>query len=152
MAVRPSISYIFKDRCSLEVFDWVQTQPGATEVSESADKSLPALYRQPNVSHPPVAPGEITFTLKGGGDVLILTLQRKPSPLTSPCPKSADVEAGWWRVCFVSLILGRAGPLQLFQAWGMLGPTDFASCVLWYLQLPMPPVLVQFCLKKMARS
>lgn len=87
MAVRPSISYIFKDRCSLEVFDWVQTQPGATEVSASADKSLPALYRQPNVSHPPVAPGEITFTLKGGGDVLILTLQRKPSPLTSPCPK-----------------------------------------------------------------
>lgn len=84
--------YIFKDWCLLGIFGRVQTQPGATEVSAPIDKFLWALLQTAKCLTP--SPGSWRKPLSHSGEVeavLILTLQRKLSPLTSSCPKQ-----GWW--------------------------------------------------------
>lgn len=102
---------------------WVQMQPGVIKVSASVDKFLPALL--PTSQMPHTLPWPLEEGLSHWREVetlLIWTLQRKPSPLTSSCPKQCwcgNMVLKGLPGCFDP---GASGQFLFFQAWGILGP------------------------------
>lgn len=108
-----SISYIFKGWCSLEIFGWVQTQPGAVKVSASVDELPSALLETAGCLTP--SPGSCRHHFHTEGEwrrFLSWHFKESLPPWHLPALNSTDVKTWWWSVCLV--------PLSLWS-WGKLG-------------------------------